>query len=135
MESQEIKLILANSSFDQWLRNEATGIFTYRENNDLKIVRAQNIEWERFDEPWIPTHLSPNTQLVKYIVKFQNNPIFEKNMLLMNGMVNIPIPFSPTNLTVRADDVNFAKIVTIDIHNSLVDNWLRNCNFTIQTQS
>lgn len=54
-------------------------------------------------------------------------------MVLLNGMVNVPLPFTHEDLRVRAADVNFAKIVTITPHGSLVEDWLCNkCHFSIE---
>ena len=131
MESIEIESILATSLPDEWLRDEATGTFIYRPDNNLRIERAPDNNWQKFNEDWVPQFRSPNTKLIEYTVKYQHNIISYKSLVLLNGMANIPIPFSPTDLKVKADDVNFAKIVTIDAHDSLVDKWLRDCNFTI----
>lgn len=126
-----INQILSTSSPSEWLRDEATGTFIYRPDNNLRIERAPDNNWQEFNENWVPQFRSPNTKLIEYTVKYQNNIITHKSLVLLNGMANIPIPFSPADLRVNAGDVNFAKIVTTDPHDSLVDNWLRNCNFTI----
>ena len=68
-----INQILSTSSPSEWLRDEATDTFIYRPDNNLRIERAPDNNWQEFNENWVPQFRSPNTKLIEYTVKYQNN--------------------------------------------------------------
>lgn len=128
----EIQNILAQSSATDWNRNEVKGEFIYINDISLRIEREPISSWQDFDEAWIPSFFSPNTQSVCFTVKYNGQRLEDKRLILMNGQAYIPLP-DLTDLSVKASDVNFAKIVTIDNTRpeSTVNNWLEKCRFTV----
>lgn len=68
MNTSDINNILATSSPEQWLKNEAEGIFFYISDNDLTIMRNPVTEWQEFNEYWVPKLISPHTKLIRYTV-------------------------------------------------------------------
>ncbi len=56
MFADEVKNILEQSSQDDWIVDDETGSFTYKNDLNLHIKRADYARYKWFNEPWAVCH-------------------------------------------------------------------------------
>ncbi len=112
MKLDEIKNVLATSSQDQWIIDDETGSFTYKDNLNLHIERADYDTYRSFDEPWATGNPDSTSSAVEYTVKYCSSFIERHKLVSVDGhRATLPIPESMDSLRVRPSEVNFARIV------------------------
>jgi hypothetical protein len=110
----EVKNILANSSQEDWIVDDESGSFTYKEDLNLHISRADFDSYREFNEPWAISHPDPHAVAVEYVVKYGSSFVDKHTLISVDGhRATLPMPKSANDLHVSKSDVNFAKIVDI----------------------
>ncbi|WP_124430076.1 hypothetical protein [Pseudomonas sp. R2-37-08W] len=129
MKLDDVKKILATSPQDDWVIDDESGSFTYKNDLNLHIERADYETYRDFDEPWAKSHPDPKAVAVEYVVKYGSSFV-EKHMLVsVDGhRATLPMPKSMNDLRVRASDANFARIVDIG---DRVDEYLQRSNIKV----
>lgn len=123
MKLDDVKKILANSEQDEWIVDDESGSFTYKNDLNLHIERADYDTYREFDEPWAKSYPDPTSVAVEYVVKYGSSFVDKYTLVSVDGhRATLPMPKSMNDLRVSKSDVNFAKIV--DIRNT-VDEYLR----------
>ncbi|PLY37529.1 hypothetical protein F164LOC_09590 [Pectobacterium carotovorum] len=114
MNIDEVTKILAQSSQDDWIVDDKTGSFTYKNDLDLHIKRADYDDYNSFNETWAVSHPDSNACSVEYTVNYGSSFVDRKTLVSVDGhRATLPMPESATDLNVKSADVNFAKIVDI----------------------
>ena len=114
MNANEVKKILEESSQEDWIVDDDTGSFTYKNDLNLHIERADYDNYNSFNEPWAVCHPNPNACSVQYTVKYGSSFVDRKTLVSVDGhRATLPMPASAKDLTVKSADVNFAKIVDV----------------------
>ena len=130
MKLDEIKEILATSSQDQWIVDDETGSFTYKDNLNLHIERADYDSYSSFNEPWATRHPDSSTSAIEYTVKYGSSFIERRKLVSVDGhRATLPIPKSRDDLRVRPAEVNFAHIVDIG---DRVDEYLQRSQIKVE---
>lgn len=112
MKFSEVKKILSESSQDDWIVDDESGSFTYKDDLNLHIQRADYSSYREFNEPWATSHPDPKAFAVDYIVKYGCSFVEKRVLVSVDGhRASLPMPNSLEDLRVDASDVNFAKIV------------------------
>lgn len=129
MKLDDVKKILATSPQDDWVVDDESGSFTYKNDLNLHIERADYETYRDFDEPWAKGHPDPKAVTVEYVVKYGSSFV-EKHMLVsVDGhRATLPMPKSMNDLRVRASEANFARIVDIG---DRVDEYLQRSNIKV----
>lgn len=129
MKLDDVKNILATSPQDDWVVDDESGSFTYKNDLNLHIERADYESYRDFDEPWAKSHPDPKAVAVEYIVKYGSSFV-EKHMLVsVDGhRATLPMPKSMNDLRVSASEANFARIVDIG---DRVDEYLQRSNIKV----
>lgn len=114
MKFNDVKKILAESSQDEWIVDDESGSFTYKDDLNLHIKRAEYDSCREFNEPWATSHPDPHAEAVEYVVKYGSSFVEKRTLVSVDGhRATLPMPKSKTDLRVSAADVNFAKIINI----------------------
>lgn len=114
MKLSEVEKILAESSQDDWIVDDESGSFTYKDDLNLHIQRADYSSFREFNEPWATSHPDPKAVAVEYVVKYGSSFVDKHTLVSVDGhRATLPMPKSISDLRVDASDVNFAKIVNI----------------------
>jgi len=129
MKLDDVKNILATSPQDDWVVDDESGSFTYKNDLNLHIERADYETYRDFDEPWAKSHPDPKAVAVEYVVKYGSSFV-EKHMLVsVDGhRATLPMPNSLNDLRVSASEANFARIVDIG---DRVDEYLQRSNIKV----
>ena len=130
MKLSDVKEILAKSSQDDWIVDDESGSFTYKEDLNLHIERAPYEDYRDFNEKWATSHADKKAVAVEYTVKYGSSFVDKQTLVSVDGhRATLPMPKSATNLSVKASDVNFAKIV--DVGNR-VDEYLKRAKLQVE---
>jgi hypothetical protein len=130
MKLDDVKKILTNSTQDEWIIDDESGSFTYKNDLNLHIERADFESYRAFDEPWAKSHPDPNAVTVEYVVKYGSSFVDKHTLVSVDGhRATLPMPKSRDDLRVNSSDVNFARIV--DIGNR-VDEYLQRSNIQVE---
>lgn len=114
MKLDDVKEILAKSTQDDWVINDETGSFTYKNDLNLHIERADYETFREFNEPWATSHPDPNAVAVEYVVKYGASFVEKHTLVSVDGhRATLPMPKSINDLRVSSSDANFARIVNI----------------------
>lgn len=70
MNADEVTRILAQSSQNDWIVDDETGAFTYKNDLALHIKRADYDDYNSFNEPWAVRHPDSNACSVEYTVHY-----------------------------------------------------------------
>ncbi|MCV8306647.1 hypothetical protein ODS10_24020 [Escherichia coli] len=129
--ADEVKNILAQSSQDDWIVDDETGSFTYKNDLNLHIKRADYDSYNSFNEPWAVCHPDKNACSVEYTINYGSSFVDRKTLVSVDGhRATLPMPASANDLNVKSSDVNFAKIV--DIGDS-VDEYIQRSGLKVQS--
>ncbi len=114
MKLDDVKKILSTSTKDEWIVDDESGSFTYKNDLNLHIERADYETYREFDEPWAKSHPDPKAVAVDYVVKYGSSFVDKHTLVSVDGhRATLPMPKSMDDLRVDKTDVNFARIVDI----------------------
>ncbi len=131
MNADEVKNILAQSSQDDWVVDDETGSFTYKNDLNLHIKRADYDSYNSFNQRWAVCHPYKNACSVEYTINYGSSFVDRKTLVSVDGhRATLRMPASATDLNVKSSDVNFAKIV--DIGDS-VDEYIQRSGLKVQS--
>ena len=130
MKLDKVKEILAKSSQEDWIIDDESGSFTYKDDLNLHIERADYDSYRDFNEPWATSHSDKHAVAVDYIVKYGSSFVDKKMLVSVDGhRANLPLPNAMDDLRVKASDLNFARIVNIG---NRVDEYLKRSRLQIE---
>lgn len=130
MNLNDVKKILAHSSQEDWIVDDESGSFTYKNDLNLHIDRADYESYREFNEPWATSHPDKHAVAVEYVVKYGSSFVEKKMLVSVDGhRATLPLPKSVDDLRVKASDVNFAKIVDIG---DRVDEYLERSRLKVE---
>lgn len=130
MKLDDVKDILATSSQEDWIIDDESGSFTYKNDLNLHIERAEYDTYREFDETWATSHPDKHAVAVEYVVKYGTSFVDKKILVSVDGhRATLPLPKSINDLSVKASDVNFAKIVNIG---DQVDEYLKRSRLQVE---
>ena len=130
MNLDDVKEILATSSQEDWIIDDESGSFTYKNDLNLHIERAEYDSYREFNEPWATSHPDRHAVAVDYVVKYGSSFVDKKMLVSVDGhRATLPLPKSMNDLSVKASDVNFAKIVNIG---ERVDEYLERSRLEVE---
>lgn len=130
MKLDDVKEILATSSQEDWIIDDESGSFTYKNDLNLHIERAEYDSYREFNEPWATSHPDRHAVAVDYVVKYGSSFVDKKMLVSVDGhRATLPLPKSMNDLSVKASDVNFAKIVNIG---ERVDEYLERSRLEVE---
>ena len=112
MKLNDVQKILATSSQNDWIIDDETGSYTYKNVLNLRIERADYDNYENFDEPWATSHPDSSAKSVDYTVKYGSSFVERHKLVSVDGhRATLPMPKSRDELIVKPQEVNFASIV------------------------
>ncbi|MBP7662264.1 hypothetical protein [Shewanella baltica] len=131
MKLDDVKQILATSTQDDWIIDDESGSFTYKDDLNLHIERADYDSFRDFKEPWATSHADPHAAAIDYVVKYSSSFVEKQTLVSVDGhRATLPMPKSMDVLEVSASKANFARIVDIGVGNN-VDEYLQRSNIQI----
>lgn len=114
MKLVDVKKVLKESTQEEWIVDDESGSFTYKDDLNLHIERADYDTFRDFNEPWAKSHPDPKAVTVEYVVKYGSSFVDKYTLVSVDGhRATIPMPKSISDLRVNEADVNFAKIVDV----------------------
>ena len=114
MKLAEVKDILATSSKEDWIVDDESGSFTYKDDLNLHIERADFETYRSFNEEWAISHPDPDARAVEYVVKYGSSFVEKHTLVTVDGFrATLPMPRSADDLRVDAAEANFAKIIDV----------------------
>lgn len=130
MKLEEVKQILATSSQDEWIVDDESGSFTYKNDLNLRIERADFESYRSFNEPWATNHPDSSAKAEDFTVKYGASFVDKHTLVSVDGhRATIPMPETSDSEYVTKEDVNFAKIVDIG---GRVDEYLQRSNLKVK---
>jgi len=130
MRQKEVNNILATSSQNEWIVDDETGSFTYKDDLNLRIERAEYDKSNSFNEDWATGHPDSLAEKVNYTVKYGSSFIARKTLVSVDGgRATLPMPDVKTKKIVSSDDMNFAKIVDVG---DRTDEYIERSGLTVQ---
>lgn len=114
MNLEGVQKILATSSQDEWIVDDESGSFTYKNDLNLRIERADFDTYRSFNEPWATNHPDSSAKAEDFTVKYGASFVDKHTLVSVDGhRATLPMPESASSEYVSKEDVNFAKIVDI----------------------
>lgn len=114
MKLKDVKHILSASDQDDWIVDDESGSFTYKDDLNLHIERDNFNNYRPFDEPWATKHPDSSAKAVEYTVKYGTSFVEKHTLISVDGFrATLPMPKGIDDLRVKASEVNFAKIVDV----------------------
>lgn len=114
MNASEVEKILATSTKDEWIVDDESGSFTYKNDLNLRIERADYETYEDFDEPWAKAHADNRAFAIYFTVKYGSSFVDKRRLVSVDGhRATLPMPKSLDDLRVTDSQVNFARIVDL----------------------
>lgn len=130
MKLTKVKEILASSSQDDWIVDDESGSFTYKDDLNLHIERAAFEDYRSFNESWATSHPDPDARAVEYIVKYGSSFVEKHTLVAVDGFrATLPMPKSAQDLHVGSAEVNFARIVDIG---DRIDEYLKRSGIEVE---
>src|SRR5690554_7441784 len=101
MKLDDVKKILSTSTKDEWIVDDESGSFTYKNDLNLHIERADYETYREFDEPWAKSHPDPKAVAVDYVVKYGSSFVDKHTLVSVDGhRATLPMPKSMDDLRV-----------------------------------
>lgn len=130
MKLKDVEKILSTSSQDDWIVDDESGSFTYKDDLNLHIERDDFDNYRDFSEDWATKHPDSSARAVEYTVKYGASFVEKHTLVSVDGFrATLPMPKSVSDLTVKASEVNFAKIVDIG---DRVDEYIKRSNLDVE---
>lgn len=130
MKLEKVKSILAKSSQEDWIVDDESGSFTYKEDLNLRIERSDFDTYRSFNEPWATNHPDSSAKAEDYTVKYGSSFVEKFTLVSVDGhRATLPMPESRDSEFVSKEDVNFAKIVDIG---GRVDEYLKRSRLKVK---
>ena len=109
----ELQKILNSSSHDHWLFDDQRGIYTYKNDLNLRIIRDEiDLESDRFSgEDWATKHPDSTAYRVTFEIYYGASFIEEHILVSVDGFrATLPLPKVGTN-KISQENYNLAKIL------------------------
>tara|TARA_B110000238_G_C16027007_1_gene395702 strand:- start:521 stop:916 length:396 start_codon:yes stop_codon:yes gene_type:complete len=130
MKLNDVEKILSTSSKDDWIVDDESGSFTYKNDLNLHIERDDFDNYRPFHEEWATKHPDPSAKAVEYTVKYGTSFVEKHTLVSVDGFrATLPMPKGINDLSVKASKVNFAKIV--DVGDS-VDEYIKRSGLHVE---
>ena len=114
MKLNDVEKILSTSSQDDWIVDDESGSFTYKNDLNLHIERDDFDNYRSFNEEWATNHPDSSAKAVEYTVKYGTSFVEKQTLVSVDGFrATLPMPKGANDLSVKASKVNFAKIVDV----------------------
>jgi hypothetical protein len=113
MNYDQLKEKIKNSTRDDWLFNDERGIYTFKEDLNLRIQSKEiDSDTDKFSgEDWATKHPDPTAYRETYEVFYGSSFVYEKLLVSVDGYrATLPLPKINTNIVSR-EDYHFAEIV------------------------
>lgn len=115
MKLTDVERILSSSSQEDWIIDDDTGSFTYKNDLNLRIERQDYALTLPFNETWATNHPDPEARKVNYTVKYNNSFVTRETLVSIDGgRATLPMPDVKTKKVISKEDFNFANIVNIN---------------------
>lgn len=130
MNQKKVNDILANSAQDEWIVDDETGSFTYKEDLNLRIEREPYDLRRNFNEEWATKHPDTEAKTVNYTIKYGSSFVARETLVSVDGgRAILPMPDVETKKNVSQEDMNFTRIVDI---NGKADEYLKKSGLKIK---
>lgn len=113
MTYNELEKAIRNSTKADWLFNDERGIYTFKNDLNLRIQRKEiNFDFDRFGgEDWATHHPDPIAYRETYEIYYGASFVKEKLLVSVDGhRATLPLPRINTTI-VSYEDYHFAEIV------------------------
>lgn len=130
MTYEELKKILDSSCKEDWLFNDSRGIYTYKNNLNIRIQRKDiDFESDAFEgEEWATKHPDPKAYREIYGIYYGSSFIEERLLVTVDGFrATLPLPKIKTN-KIKQQDYQFARIVD---RNDSLDEYIRRAGLEV----
>ena len=105
---------LNNSDKDDWIYNDESGIYILKNDIALRIQHIRTEEIFPFEESWVKRFEDPNATKELFHILYNGNIIKYFYCALVDGArMFIPLPKSPSKLTISYQQYKFGEIVNI----------------------
>ncbi|MBJ9493353.1 hypothetical protein KTH77_14795 [Acinetobacter baumannii] len=133
MKYQDILNILSEGNSFEWLYFDSLGVFTYKNDVNLRIVRSRDERNTSFNEAWAVDHPDRNATRVFFTVYYGQSPVYEKMFVDVDGYrATLPLP-DLTTMQVPFLEYQFASIINGSNGNRL-DEYLRRSGLTVKEE-
>ncbi len=133
MTYQDILNILREGNSFGWLYFDNLGVYTYKNDVNLRIVRSRDERNTSFNEPWAVDHPDRNATRVFFTVYYGQSPVYDKMFVDVDGYrATLPIP-DLTTMQVPFLEYQFASIINGSRGNRL-DEYLGRSGLTVEEE-
>ena len=133
MTYDELMEIILNSSFENWVYDDEKGIFTFREDLDIRIEeRRSSSDRDEFNEEWATRHPDPHATRVFYDIYYRSS--FVKSFMLVSvdgGRAHLPLPESAVSTTIPYERYALARAVD---YLGTLDEYIERFRLTVANQ-
>ncbi len=103
MNADEVKIILAQSSQEDWIVHDETGSFTYKNDLKLHIKRADYDSYNAINETWAVCHPDKNACSVEYTINYGSSGVDRETLVSVDGhLAYLHLQASATDLNVKS---------------------------------
>lgn len=124
MNYEELQEIFRTTVKDEWLFNDERGIYTYKNDLNLRIQRREiDFDSDKFQGVnWANKFPNPVAYRTIYEIYYGASFIKEKLLIAVDGFrATLPLPKIGTNF-IKSEDYRFAKIVD---QSSTLDDYMK----------
>jgi hypothetical protein len=130
MNADTVEEILATSQPDDWIYKPETSDYTYKKDLNLRIKGVTDYS-NVFSERWAVRHPDPKALRVTCSIFYRDSFVLDKYLVSVDGgRATLPMPKTPTELTVTHREYNFSRI--IDQGMGRLDEYLERSGISIQ---
>ncbi|MDA3441288.1 hypothetical protein MJ046_13105 [Acinetobacter bereziniae] len=130
MQYNDIQNILNQGNPNDWLYFDELGVFTYKNDVNLRITRSRDGRNTPFNEPWAVSHPDPNATRVFFTVYYGQSPVYQEMLVDVDGYrATLPLPDITTN-QVPLHAYRFASIVN-GSHGNRLDEYLQRAGLSV----
>jgi|GEM_PF-2680138 len=131
MQYEDLMKTIRQSERESWLFDDDMGIWTLRQDLDIRIHRRQADDVPGpFEEPWAVNHPDPKATPVFYDIYYRSS--FVETFMLIRvdgGKAAVPPPEKPNTTVIAHDDYQLA--VQVDTKKTL-DEYIKRSGLTVE---
>jgi hypothetical protein len=132
MTYDELMATIFLSSRSDWLHSAALGIFTFKNDLNVRIIKLRRDEESEFDkcnEPWATKHPDKKAIRVFYDLYYGASYIQRFMLVSVDGHRAILPPPAPGGRVVPKDQYDFARIVDVE---GMLDEYMMRVGFVVR---
>ncbi len=133
MRLSELNNIIMESNSNEWIYDDALGLYVFENNIDITITRERREEFEHFYESWANSFPDRNAYRADFFIRYRGNVVSTVHGVDVDGLrVFIPLP-RLSDMSISNFQYSFGEIVNNCVGPSReYDNYLNRAGISVR---